>query len=241
MVDRNFKLRYRRSALGYLWTLLVPLSTAAIYYFLFKIILKVQMPHFAAFISTGVLVWTFFAGTLTDGMDSILSNFSLLLQVNIPLNLFPMTISITNVLTLLFAAPVIMGICLLNGVHLGLPALCFFFYVALLFVQAFCLSYVLAICVIYVRDLKQAISPALQIWMYGTPILYEFMQLPEKYRWILWANPVGKIFSGIHNCLLRNLWPTWAEIGTPVIWTSIIFSITLVIHAKASKQAIERI
>lgn len=241
MVERNLKLRYRRSSLGYLWTLLVPLSTACIYYFLFKMVFKVQIPDFAAFVVTGILLWNFFSGTLSEGMESLISNFPLLLQVNVPLNVFPLITAITNMVSLTFALPVIVGICLINGVVLGPSALMFFFYVFLLFLQAYCFSYVLSILVIYVRDLRQAIAPAMQIWMYGTPVLYQFSYLPEGFRWLLYANPVGKIFTGIHNSVLRRQWPTLAEIGTPLIWTATLIVITLVLHTKVSKQAIERI
>jgi ABC-2 type transport system permease protein len=241
MVGRTLKLRYRRSALGYLWTLLIPLSTATIYYFLFKVVFKVQIPDFAAFVVTGILVWSFFSGTLVEGMESLLGNVSLLLQVNVPLNLFPLTTAIGNLTTLVFALPVILGLCLVNGVVIGWPALLFFYYLALLWVQAYCLSYMLSITVIYLRDLRQAMGLVMQVWMYGTPILYQSNYLPPKYFWVLYANPVGKIFTGIHSSLLRNQWPTLAEIATPTVWTAVIFMVTLYLHTKVSKQAVERI
>lgn len=241
MVTRNLKLRYRRSVLGYLWTLLIPLSTAAIYFFLFKVVFKVQIPEFAAFVVTGILVWTFFSGTLVEGMDSLMANVGLLLQVNVPLNVFPITTAITNLMTLSFSLPVIVATCLINGVALQWTALMFFFYVALLFLQAYCLSYLLSISVIYLRDLRQAIGLVMQVWIYATPILYQTSMLPESYHWILYINPVGKIFTGIHNSVLRGLWPTPAEVLTPVLWTLVILLATCLLHAKASKQALERI
>lgn len=241
MVSRTVKLRYRRSALGYLWTLLVPLSTAAVYYFLFKIIFKVQIPDFAAFVTTGILIWSFFSGTLVEGMGSVLSHFRLLLQVNVPLNVFPLTTALSSLVTLIFALPVIIGICLFTGIQLGWSALMLIPYLILLFIQAYSFGYILSIAVIYIRDLKQAMGIVMQVWMYGTPILYQMNLIPEKHIWILFVNPVGKIFTGIHNALLRAQWPTMAEFGVPIIWTASIFLITLFLHTKVSKLAIERI
>ena len=241
MVARTLKLRYRRSLLGYLWTLLIPLATATIYYFLFKVVMKAAVPDFAAFVCSGIMIWTFFSGTLTEGMESLLGNISLLLQVNVPLNLFPMTTAISNLTTLLFSLPVIVLICLVTGVHISWPALAVFFYIALLFVQAYCFSYFLSIAVIYLRDLRQAMGLFMQIWMYGTPVLYQANALSAKYTWMLYANPVGKLFAGVHNALLRGLWPTFAELMTPVLWTAFIFVITFILHSRVSKKALERI
>ena len=241
MVGRTLKLRYRRSVLGYFWTLLVPLTNAAIYYFLFNVIFKVQIPDFAAFVVTGILVWSFFSGTLGEAMESILGNFSLLLQVNVPMNVFPLTTALSSLTTLMFALPVIFGVCLVTGVNLSWSAFMLLPYLAMLFVQAYCIGYMLSIAVIYVRDLKQAMGLVMQVWMYGTPILYQSNLIPEKYLWVLFANPVGKIFTGIHNSLLRGAWPTAAEMAVPLAWTSLIFVVTLFLHTKVSKQAIERI
>ena len=241
LVGRNLKLRYRRSALGYAWTLLIPLSTATIYYFLFQIVLKVQIPDFAAYVVTGILIWSFFAGTLSEGMESLMANVGLLLQVNVPMNVFPLTTSISNLTTLFFATPVILLVCLLNGIPIGFWAFLTLFYIALLFIQAYCVSYLLAISVIYVRDLRQVMGMIMQVWMYGTPVLYQSNSLPEKYHWVLYANPVGKIFAGVHNVLMRNLPPTQAEVFVPLIWTSTIFMITMYVHRRASKKALERV
>lgn len=241
MVSRNIKLRYRKSFLGYIWTLLTPLSTAAIYYFLFKVIFRVQVPDFAAFIATGILVWSFFSSTLSEGMSSVMSGFSILLQVNVPINAFPLTTAITNLITLIFAIPVIIGICLVSGINIQASFFMLVPYLLMLFFQAYGLAVVLSVAVIYVRDLKQAIGPLTQIWMYGTPILYQVNLIPERYTWILYANPVGKIFGGIHNCVLRGAWPTYAEVIGPLLWTVVILVAAYIVSAKVSKGALEKI
>lgn len=241
MVGRNLKLRYRRSALGYLWTLLVPLSTAFIYYVLFTIIFKIPTPNFAAYVTTSILVWSFFSSTLNEGMGSLLGNLPLLLQVNVPLNVFPITTAVSSLTTLVLALPVIFGVCIADGIQIGWSAIMLFPYLALLFIQAYCFGYMLSVAVVYVRDLKQAMGPFMQIWMYGTPILYQIDRIPERYSWVLYSNPVGKIFAGIHNSVLRANWPTYAEMGAPILWTVVIFTAAVVLHTKVSKKAVERI
>src|SRR3954453_19323172 len=71
MVSRNLKIKYRRSVLGVFWTLLSPIAMTVVYYFVFKVILQVRMPHYLVFILSGVLPWTFFSQSLSEGMESI--------------------------------------------------------------------------------------------------------------------------------------------------------------------------
>src|SRR3954471_24738544 len=78
LVSRNLKIKYRRSVLGVFWTLLSPLAMAVIYYFVFRVVLNVRIDHYAVFILSGVLPWSFFGVTTLEGLDSILGNGSLI-------------------------------------------------------------------------------------------------------------------------------------------------------------------
>src|SRR6202035_5870261 len=115
LVGRNLKVKYRRSVLGVLWTLLSPLATVMIFYFVFKVILKVQIPHYMAFLVSGVLPWSFFSQTINEGMDSIVGNAGIAAKVPVPIQIFPLVGAITNFITLFLALPVILGISILTS------------------------------------------------------------------------------------------------------------------------------
>src|SRR5689334_7103760 len=83
LVSRNLKLKYRRSVLGVFWTLLSPIAMGMVYYFIFKVILKVQMPYYLAFILSGVLPWTFFNQTILEGLESVVGSWSIVTKVPI--------------------------------------------------------------------------------------------------------------------------------------------------------------
>jgi ABC-type polysaccharide/polyol phosphate export permease len=109
LVSRNLKIKYRRSILGIFWTLLSPVAMGFVYYFVFKVILKVQIPHYLAFILSGVLPWSFFAQTVLEGMESIVSNWSIVTKVPIPIQVFSYVNAVTNLTTLFLALPVFIG------------------------------------------------------------------------------------------------------------------------------------
>jgi len=212
LVMRNLKVKYRRSVLGFLWTLLIPLSQAAIYYIVFLKILRIQIEHYVPFILSGVMFWTFFANTLSEGMESLLINSSLLTKIPIPLQTFPWVAALSHGINLALAIPVIVIAMLLDGISLT-PA--FLLVPALLggiLVIAFGISLTFALVMVFFRDLRYVLALLLQVWMYATPVFYREQMIPESMRWILWANPIGLIFSSLHKVVLLGVPPPASEL-----------------------------
>ena len=241
LVDRNLKVKYRRSAAGILWTLLSPMAVASIYFFVFKIILNVKVPHYLAFILSGILAWTFFAQTVLEGMESITSNWGLASKVPVPLQIFPYVGTVTNLVNFLFAVPVIFGACLVSGVPLGFSVLLLPLYIALLFLITYSFSLILAVFMVYFRDLKHAGGLIMQVWFYATPVVYDESLIPEGYRWILWANPLGQIFSGFHKMLVHGAWPAPAALGASVAWAAAFMLAALLVQRAMGRELVEKL
>ncbi len=218
MVTRNLKIKYRRSVLGFLWTLLIPILQAGIYYLVFNRILKVQADNYVLFILTSLLLWGFFSNTLTEAQESLLMHSNLITKINIPLHAFPWIASITHAIILFLSLPVVVGISLLHGIR-PTPS---YFYLPVLILQlllfAYSMGLVLSIIVIFFRDLRHLLAIGLQIWMYSTPVLYQAKMLPPEFSWVLWANPLGFIFSSAHRIVLEGSWPTLTQFTVPTLW-----------------------
>src|SRR5690349_10337533 len=103
LVSKNLKTKYHRSFLGIFWTLISPLSMGLVYFFAFKVVMKVQQPHYLALLLCGVLPWSFFSQTLGEGTESIVNSFGLLSKVPIPLPVFPFVGALTNLTTLMLS------------------------------------------------------------------------------------------------------------------------------------------
>src|SRR2546422_3974385 len=74
LVERDMKLRYKRSVLGLAWSLLNPLLQLAVFYFIFTFILPLNIPHFSSYLLTGLLVWNWFASSLLLATGTIVDN-----------------------------------------------------------------------------------------------------------------------------------------------------------------------
>lgn len=241
LVSRNIKIKYRRSVLGLLWTLLNPLALTAIYYFVFKLVLKVHVPHYLTFMMSGVMLWSFFAGTVLEGMESVVGNFGLLSKVPIPAQIFPWVGTITNLVTLTLSLPIIIGVAAATDVSLSRTVVLLPFYGAALFLMAYAFALILAVSFVYLRDLRHLVSILMQLWFYGTPVIYDETMVPEKFRWVLLANPVGLIFSGVHDVLLRGQWPSYREVAAVCVWTAVVVGVAMAFQRKWGREMVERI
>ena len=221
LVSRNLKVKYRYSFFGFLWTLLVPLSQALVYYAVFNVILKVQIPHYLVFILAGILPWAFFSQSILEGMDSVVGNASIVTKVPVPLQVFSLTGSLTNFSNLILATPVLVGTLVWSGLEIKAPILWLPFYWGCLFTIVFGFSTALSLLYVFFRDLKHIFGIIIQLWFYATPVLYDEAMIPVRYQWILSANPVGQIFVGLHAICIHGTYPTMIQIVQPLIWAAV--------------------
>jgi ABC-2 type transport system permease protein len=238
LVSRDLKIKYRRSFFGFFWTILHPLGLCGIYYIVFKQILNVNIPHYVPFILSGVMPWTFFSVTVIEGTETLAGNSSLVTKVPIPTQVFPLVACITNFITFLLAIPVVIGFALYSGVSFGASLIWLPFLSFILFMMANSLALIFSVLYVYLRDLKHAISLIMQIWFYVTPIIYRAEMIPERFKAILFWNPVGLLFTSFHEAILGQPIPI-LHIAVSLAWAGIFFSIALYVQIKYSGNAAE--
>ena len=142
---RNLRIKYRRSVLGYFWSLLVPLAQAGVYYLVFKVVMNVQVENYVPQILSGVLFWTFFANTIGYGMDGLISNHSLLTKIPIPIQIFPFVETVTNLIALAAALPVLVAVLIWSGIGLSPFFFLSFFYLGVIALIAYGFAIVLSV------------------------------------------------------------------------------------------------
>ena len=202
LVSRDLKIKYRRSFFGFFWTILHPLALSGMFYVIFKVIFKANIPHYVPFILSGVIPWTFFSASVIEGTEVLRANAPLLTKVPIPPQVFPIVVCSGNFITFLLSLPVLIGFSFMSGVPfqtsaLYLPVLCIN-----LFICAHSFALILSVLYVYFRDLKHAIGLLMQLLFYATPIVYQVEMIPEKFKGFLYLNPIGNLFANFHRVFI---------------------------------------
>ena len=91
LVSRDFKTKYKRSVLGIVWSFLNPLLTMLVQYVVFSTLFKSSIPHYPAYLLSGIVLFNFFSETTTVGMTSITANAPLITKVYVPKYIYPLT------------------------------------------------------------------------------------------------------------------------------------------------------
>ena len=183
LVIRELKVRYKRSVLGLLWTMLNPLLLMVVYTVVFATIMKAPQRNFAIFLLSGLLPWLFFSIAVLQGLHSILVNQELIRKVRVPQAVFPLAVVASNLVNFtLSLAPLLLLMAVLRQ---PFTAALFFLPVATLILTVFTsgVTLLFATFTVFFRDVRHLAEVALQMLMYLSPVFYDLQMLGQHDAW----------------------------------------------------------
>lgn len=183
LVGRDLKLKYRRSFLGYLWTILNPLMVMVVMTIVFSTMFKRSIENFPVYLLLGRSFFDFINESCHFGMSSIPSNASLLKKTYVPKYIFTFARCTTSFVNFILAQGALVIVLIATQV---MPTKYFLFYPIVLiqiYVFALGLSLFLAQANVFFRDITHIFSAITTAWMYLTPIFYPLESLPESLQW----------------------------------------------------------
>jgi ABC-type polysaccharide/polyol phosphate export permease len=205
---KELKIRYKRSFLGFLWALLNPMLLMLVLSVVFSTIMLQNIPHYAIFLLSVLLPWTFFSQSLSYAVESIVGNGELIKKVRVPKLVFPVAAVVSNMINLLLSIIPLAFIVLMMRHPFHITWL--YLPVPLLALTLFTLggTFFFATANVYYRDVAHILQIVLQAWFYLTPIIFSIDFFPEKYRWIFKLNPIQYILNGFRLSVYYGLLPS---------------------------------
>ncbi|MDR3748766.1 MAG: ABC transporter permease [Acidobacteriota bacterium] len=193
---KELKIRYKRSVLGFLWALLNPAFTMLVLTLVFSTLMRFPIPHYAIFLLSVLLPWTFFSQSLSYAVESIVTNGDLIKKVAVPKVVFPMAAIVSNIINLLLSLiPLALLVPLMRHpfywtwLYLPVPLLA-------LIIFTLGMTFFFAAANVYYRDVSHILQVVLSAWFYVTPIIYSLDFIPQKHQWIFKLNPIIYVING---------------------------------------------
>jgi lipopolysaccharide transport system permease protein len=200
LVAREFRLRYRQSTLGFLWAVIEPVSRLIVLAFVFTRVVPLHIPNYPVFLFTGLITWAWFSSGIISATTSAVDRRDLLFRPGLPRPIVPIISVLTDGLDYLLALPVLGGFLLFTrGIPIEAVALPIALLPQLLLVTG--LGMALAAANVYVRDVNHAVSLAMLVGFYATPVFYKPSTFPAAYRPWVERNPAAQ-FIGYQRALL---------------------------------------
>jgi homopolymeric O-antigen transport system permease protein len=204
---KELKIRYKRSVLGFLWALLNPALLMLVLTLVFSTLLRFPIPHYAIFLLSVLLPWTFFSQSLSYAVESIVGNGDLIKKVRVAKLVFPMAAIVSNLINLgLSLIPLALLVLLMRHpfywtwLYLPVPLLAL-----TIFTMGMCFFF--AVANVYYRDVAHILQIVLSAWFYVTPIIYSLDFIPAKHRWIFKLNPIIYVINGFRLSVYYGILP----------------------------------
>ena len=208
LVLKDLKLKYRDSALGFLWSLANPLLLILVYSFVFTRMLRVDTPDFPYFLLVGILPWNFFAQSLMMSTGSVIDNANLIRKVWLPIEVFPIATVLFNLAQFLLALAVLLPLTLVlfhSSVSWSLLAFFPLLILHVLFTLGLCFCF--ATATVFFRDVKHFTEIFLMLLFWLTPIIYDVRGLPDGLRTVVFMNPVSFFITSYQDIFYRQSFP----------------------------------
>lgn len=190
LVSRDLKVKYRRSFLGYIWSLLNPLLMMMVMTLVFSYMFRFDIPNYSLYLICGQTLWAFFNESTNMAMYSIVQNASLIKKVYIPKYIFPISRVFSSFVTLSFSLTAILIVMVFSKANFYWTALLFFIPLFLLFLFSCGISLILSALSVQFRDVTHLYSVLTLAWMYITPIFYPISAVPNEVATIITSNPI---------------------------------------------------
>lgn len=209
LVSRDFKVKYKRSILGILWSLLYPVLTMSVMALVFTNMFKFSTPgvNYLVYLMSGLVIFNYFSEASNLAMSSVVSNFSLINKVYMPKYIFPLSkclfVGINFLLTLIPLYILIFATGTgVNIHHLLLP------YVFLcLFLFTVGVGFILSTIAVFLRDMFYIYGVVITLWTYMTPIMYNFEIISPNLQIIFKCNPLFWFIKFARDIILYDVVP----------------------------------
>jgi lipopolysaccharide transport system permease protein len=247
-VKRDFVSIYKQTILGPLWFFIQPIITAITFTVIFGNLAKIStdgLPQIL-FYMCGITLWNYFADTLTKTADTFSSNANIFGKVYFPRMIVPLSVVLSNLIKLGIQFLLFLGIWIYyliqtDLIHPNKMLVLIPFLIILIGFMALSFGIIISSLTTKYRDLKFLVTFGIQLMMYASPIVYPLSIVPEKYKWIIIANPVTSIIETFKYAFLGVGEFSWLYLGYSTLFTIVLFMIGLVIFHRVEKSFMDTV
>jgi len=185
LVSREIKLKYRRSILGYVWSVLNPLLIMLVKVIVFSFIFNRSIPYFPVYIIAGHMLFSFMSSSTSRSLGSVTGNAGLLKKVYIPKYIFTLATVTSEMVNFIFSLSALFIVIIINGVPFTWRFILITIPIIQIYIFCIGLGFFLAQAAVFFRDVVNIWSVVTTAWMYLSAIFYPVDILPDKVQYLV--------------------------------------------------------
>jgi len=247
-VRRDFVSRYKQTILGPTWLIIQPIMTSLVFTVIFGQIARLPtdgLPQILFYLS-GTVLWHYFSNCLTGTSNTFIGNAGIFGKVYFPRLVMPISIVISNLITLAIQFFMFMAFWLfffLRGSEVRFTWWALAFPLLILLMAGLGLGFGIIISSLTTkyRDLTYLVGFGVSLWMYVTPVIYPVSSIPERLRWIAQVNPITPIAETFRTGFLGAGNASWAGLAYSAAFMIVVMFIGVVIFNRVEKTFIDTV
>ena len=232
LVSRDIKIKYRRSVLGVLWTLLNPLLMMVVLSIVFSNLFKFDIENYPVYILSGQVIYNFFSESTNSAMGAIIGNAALLKKVYIPKYMFVLSRVLSSIINVLASHCALLIVMLFTGVEIHWTTVLFF--IPMLLLSIFCLGigFILAAASVKFRDIIHLYGVFTTAFMYLTPVIYALSLLPGWLYKIVRLNPITNYLMMYRDVMINGAMINPLQLLVGIAEALVVLALGLLFFAK---------
>jgi homopolymeric O-antigen transport system permease protein len=223
LIVRDIKVRYKRSVLGIVWTMLAPLLNMVALTLVFSTLLKQEITNYPVFFMTGAIFWAFFSQSTSSAAAQTQDSNEIAKRIYIPRSVFVAAAIGVGLVNLALSIVPLVLILVVTG--FPIHATWFFVPVAVLITTLFTagVGFWLFTFASRFSDIREMYQVIVQTWFFLTPIVYHPAIVPPKFRFALWLNPLYYLVQTFRKPIYDGILPSPALIGASLLLSLVVF------------------
>lgn len=238
LISRDIKIKYRKSVLGVLWTLLNPLLMMIVLSVVFSNLFRFDIENFPLYLLSGQIIFNFYNDATSTAMSAIVGNAALIKKVYVPKYLFVISRVFSSFINLMASFTALMLVMVATRAELHWSVLLSVVPLALLMLLSLGIGLILAALTVKFRDIMHLYSVFTTVLLYLTPVIYPMSILPEWLEKVVLLNPLTNILTMFRDVMINGLiFDVWSLI-IAVAETAFFLALGLYVFYKNQDQFI---
>lgn len=236
LISRDFKVKYKRSVLGVLWSFLNPLLMMSVQYIVFSNLFRYDIKNYVVYLLTGIVIFNYFSDTTSQCLMSILGNSPLITKVYLPKYIFPLSKVLSCGINFCVSLIPLFIIALISKVHFSYSLLLIPINALFLLTFVYGVGLILSVLMVYFRDIQFLWGVVVTAWMYATPIFYPASIIPSNLHFIQTFNPIFHIINFLRIIVIDGTIPSPSTFYACILSSVVFLFIGGLFYKKVSKN-----
>ena len=240
-VKKDIRGKYKASFLGVLWSFVNPLLQVLVYFIVFPYIMRVQTDNYLIFLICGIIPWTWFTYSISNGTTSITNNANLIKKVYFPREILPISVVTSGMINFLISCIIILIFVLFSGLGLSWHLIFLPFIVLIQYIITLAFVFLLSAFNVYVKDIEYIVTFIVNMMFYATPVLYSTEMFGGWFLWIFRLNPMAHLINAYRDIFYVHQIPQILNLFILLLVGILILCLCYMVFRKLEKRFAEEV